>query len=69
MFAVIIATPINTITAIMEVLDRDAIPLIPCPEVHPLDSRVPNPTKSPPNAILQSWTVVVQKPVGDKVNV
>jgi len=69
MLAVTIATPIKTITALSEVVDSDARPLIPCPDVQPSDNRVPNPTSSPPRASLQSCTELVQNPVGESVSV
>ena len=67
--AVTMAMPINTITALSEVVDSDARPLIPCPDVQPSDNRVPNPTRRPPRASLQSCTEVVQNPVGESISV
>ena len=69
MLAVTIAIPMKTITALSDVTDNDARPLIPCPDVHPSDSRVPNPTSNPPRANLQSGTEVFQNPVGEIVRV
>ena len=60
--AVIVPTIIKVMTARMEVVDRDAAPLIPCPEVHPLERRVPKPTKKPPNASRHHWIFVNQNP-------
>lgn len=69
MFAVKMATPMNTITALKDVVDSDASPLIPCPEVQPSDSLVPKPTSRPPRASLQTCSEVIQKPEGDSVKV
>jgi hypothetical protein len=69
MFAVTMATPIKTITAYRDVLESDANPLIPCPEVHPLESLVPKPTSNPPRNSLHTCTEVVQNPVGESVRV
>lgn len=65
--AVNIPTAINVITAESDVVDNDAKPLIPCPDVQPFDSLVPKPTKNPPNASLHHSTVVVKKPSVAKV--
>lgn len=65
--AVTIPTARKVMTAYKEAEDRDANPLIPCPEVHPWESLVPNPTRNPPNTKRHHWTVVVKKPSGDSV--
>ena len=51
----------NVITATSEVVESDAKPLIPCPDVQPLDNLVPNPTRKPPTASLHQSTEVVKK--------
>ena len=65
--AVNIPTVMNVITATSDVVDREASPLIPCPEVQPFDSLVPNPTRNPPIANLYHSTDVVKKPSVAKV--
>ena len=60
--AVNIPTVMKVTTAKSEVVDSDAKPLIPCPEVHPFESLVPNPTRKPPIASLHHSTDVVKKP-------
>ena len=54
-----IPTPINVITAYREAVEREASPLMPCPEVQPRESRVPKPTRKPPRASLHHCTDVI----------
>ena len=63
----IIPTVRKVATAYSEVVDNEANPLMPCPEVHPFESRVPKPTRKPPNASLHHCTEVVKNPSEDNV--
>ena len=65
--AVSIPTVMNVITATSEVVDNDAKPLMPCPDVHPFESLVPKPTRKPPIASLHHSTDVVKNPSVAKV--
>ena len=65
--AVNIPTVMKVITAKSEVVESDAKPLIPWPDVHPLDNLVPKPTRKPPIASLHHSTDVVKKPSVAKV--
>jgi hypothetical protein len=49
--------------AIIEFTDNLPIPQIPCPEVQPPPSLVPNPTKKPPG-IIKRYEWVILKATG-----
>lgn len=52
-------TAMKVRTAYSEVTESDARPLIPCPLVHPIESLVPSPTSTPPNASHHKFMVVI----------
>jgi hypothetical protein len=56
-------------TAYTLVVDNEANPLIPCPDVQPLLSLVPNPTKKPPKINLHNGNELTQKPSGENSKV
>lgn len=65
--AVNIPTVMKVITATSEVVDSDAKPLMPCPDVQPFESLVPKPTRKPPIASLHHSTDVVKNPSAARV--
>ncbi len=55
-----IATSMNVATLRIDVFEPEPTPQTPCPEVHPLPSRVPIPMRIPPKNSRDGWTSVVQ---------
>lgn len=49
----------NTRTASVEVKLSEAMPHIPCPEVHPFPRRAPKPARKPPMANCPQGTFVI----------
>ena len=66
---VVMPTAMKVTTAYRLVTESEAKPLIPCPEVQPLLSLVPNPTRKPPSTNLQRGMELTQKPSGEIVTV
>ncbi|AAC82829.1 unknown (plasmid) [Halobacterium salinarum NRC-1] len=60
--AVTMATVRNARTPTMDVFEAEPTPQTPWPDVHPLPTRVPMPTKTPPTSSRHGWTSVVHAP-------